>query len=67
MEMASALAYLHFKDIAHRDLKCENVLLTSTNHVKLADFSFARYCRGGNCNATACTENPLICPSAQEF
>ncbi|KAL1478150.1 hypothetical protein MTO96_035182, partial [Rhipicephalus appendiculatus] len=32
--MASALAYLHYKDIAHRDLKCENILLTSTNRVK---------------------------------
>ncbi|KAH7958861.1 hypothetical protein HPB49_006036 [Dermacentor silvarum] len=44
MQMASALAYLHYKDIAHRDLKCENILFTSTNYVKLADFSFARYC-----------------------
>ncbi|XP_072143094.1 testis-specific serine/threonine-protein kinase 1-like, partial [Dermacentor andersoni] len=46
MQMASALAYLHYKDIAHRDLKCENILFTSTNYVKLADFSFARYCTG---------------------
>ncbi|XP_037512305.1 testis-specific serine/threonine-protein kinase 1-like [Rhipicephalus sanguineus] len=50
MEMASALAYLHYKDIAHRDLKCENILLTSTNRVKLADFSFARYCTGESGN-----------------
>ncbi|XP_065282716.1 testis-specific serine/threonine-protein kinase 1-like isoform X3 [Dermacentor albipictus] len=50
MQMASALAYLHYKDIAHRDLKCENILFTSTNRVKLADFSFARYCTGAGGN-----------------
>ncbi|XP_077551234.1 testis-specific serine/threonine-protein kinase 3-like [Haemaphysalis longicornis] len=59
MQMAKALAYLHYKDIAHRDLKCDNVLLTSTNVVKLADFSFARYCtdpvsRAKQLSATYC-------------
>ncbi|KAH8039478.1 hypothetical protein HPB51_007380 [Rhipicephalus microplus] len=44
MQLASALAYLHKVDVAHRDLKCENVLLTTVDVVKLTDFSFARYC-----------------------
>lgn len=42
-QLIRGLKYLHDRDIVHRDLKCENVLLTSSYNIKLSDFGFARY------------------------
>ncbi len=40
--MASGLAYLHAKDIAHRDIKLENVLIEPLSGVvKIIDFGFS--------------------------
>ncbi|KAM4710562.1 testis-specific serine/threonine-protein kinase 6 [Discoglossus pictus] len=41
-QIVSALRYLHEHHVVHRDLKCENVLLTEDHRVKLTDFGFGR-------------------------
>lgn len=43
-QIASAVKYMHELEIAHRDIKCENVLLTANQNAKLSDFGFARFC-----------------------
>lgn len=43
-QMTSAVKYLHDIHYAHRDLKCENILISKHMNVKIADFGFARKC-----------------------
>ncbi|KAG0460075.1 hypothetical protein HPP92_023203 [Vanilla planifolia] len=42
LDLARGLSYLHSKKIVHRDVKTENMLLTVSGAVKIADFGVAR-------------------------
>ncbi|PVG00679.1 kinase-like protein [Serendipita vermifera] len=42
IDIARALAYLHARQCIHRDLKGENLLITSNGRLKITDFGFAR-------------------------
>jgi BR serine/threonine kinase len=52
-EIIYGLEYLHQHGICHRDLKPENILLDATNHIKIADFGFARWMKS-NIAETSC-------------
>ena len=41
-DVACGLAYLHSKGVIHRDLKADNILLTSNNEAKIGDLGVAK-------------------------
>jgi serine/threonine protein kinase len=57
-DMMRGLAYLHANNVAHRDVKCDNLLLCSTGVVKLADFGCSKELVGEE--AKTLTGTPLF-------
>lgn len=70
VQLFQALVYLHNRNIVHRDVKAENILLSAPAHsnrndlgsIKLIDFGLACRCPGG-CNLLNPTPLSLVCGS----
>ena len=73
-EILRALCYLHGeRNVAHRDLKTDNILIDKDNHCKLTYFSFATYMIPNNSNTdtrelseTACGTLGYMAPELHE-
>ena len=48
-QLITTIHYMHTRDVAHRDLKLENILLDDDFNLKIADFGFATpiQCKNG--------------------
>ncbi|EJD75162.1 CAMK/TSSK protein kinase [Loa loa] len=61
-QLIEALTYLKSISIAHRDIKCENVLLDNCDNVKLSDFGFARFMNADEVSHTFCGSRAYVAP-----
>ena len=60
--IAKAMSFLHGRGIIHRDLKCENILLTTDFDVKVCDFGFARKIDRSSKTMTICGTDWTMAP-----
>uniref|UniRef100_A0A914HJN5 non-specific serine/threonine protein kinase n=1 Tax=Globodera rostochiensis TaxID=31243 RepID=A0A914HJN5_GLORO len=61
-QIVSAVQYLHSKNVIHRDLKAENLLLDADMNIKIADFGFSNTFSPGNKLDTFCGSPPYAAP-----
>lgn len=61
-QIVSAVQYCHQKQIIHRDLKAENLLLDSEMNIKIADFGFSNEFVPGQTLDTFCGSPPYAAP-----
>ena len=53
-QIINGVEYLHNKNIVHRDMKPENLLLNQNNIIKIIDFGLSNYYDDGNLLSTLC-------------
>ncbi|XP_076802249.1 MAP/microtubule affinity-regulating kinase 3-like isoform X2 [Clavelina lepadiformis] len=61
-QIVSSVEYLHCKNIVHRDLKAENLLLDADMNIKIADFGFSNEFTPGRKLDTFCGSPPYAAP-----
>ena len=60
--MIEAINYCHSKDIVHRDIKAENILIDKNFNIKVIDFGFSVYCNDNKKLSLFCGTPKYMCP-----
>jgi len=61
-ELTSGIDHLHQNGLVHRDIKCENLLISTDGTVKVADFGFARSIGDNELSTTYCGSTAYTAP-----
>uniref|UniRef100_A0A0R3RLD3 Protein kinase domain-containing protein n=1 Tax=Elaeophora elaphi TaxID=1147741 RepID=A0A0R3RLD3_9BILA len=61
-QLVEALMYLKALEIAHRDIKCENIFLDIYGNIKLGDFGFSRLMSSNDISFTFCGSRAYVPP-----
>ncbi|XP_034301766.1 serine/threonine-protein kinase SIK3-like isoform X2 [Crassostrea angulata] len=65
-QIVAAVAFCHSRNVVHRDLKAENLLLDANLNIKLADFGFSNTFSPGSALKTWCGSPPYAAPELFE-
>ena len=61
-QIVHGLAHIHSKNIAHRDIKLDNLLLDSSGRIKIADFGVSKLSRRDELITDQCGTPAYIAP-----
>lgn len=65
-QIIEAIGYIHTRNIVHRDIKLDNILLDGKGHVKIGDFGVSRIVKNGETMKEQCGTPAYIAPEILE-
>lgn len=66
-QILEGLAYCHSKNIAHRDIKPDNIFLDQYDHIKIGDFGLAKQFDNNKKSAEKCGSFNFIAPEMFQY